>query len=618
MKIETIKIQNFLSFQNAEYNFSDQGLSLFTGVNHDVAERSNGTGKTSVIEALLWVLFGETSKSLKSDDVINRDAGKDCVVSVKIEGAGGEYIITRCRKHSKFKNDLIFEHNGNNISAQNSTETQEKINYMLGLDFKIFTNAVIFPQESKFKFIGATDNEKKDILTDILDLHFIDEAYDKLMVDHKTTQQQINNLNVQNDEINKFLTDLVNEQENNKLQAEQWEDNRQVEINHHLETLKAAQSKLKTLQDKLKVNNISNIQQNIETKQGKIDGIEINLEKMDSIQHAFYKKQFEINTLNKQMQEDANKINKIDNIGVGECPKCSQNVSESHLEALKKEIVQNIDSKNIILAEKESELVQLQVKVDKVKQIKTLQKKLSHEIEQHKQALRDIKEQESQLEREKVKIENIENLIDMHSKMQNPHINKNQGDKIKEYKKKNQANQKKLDNLHDVLLYMDFWRNGFSNRGIKSFIFDNVLFELNSKVEEYLDELFDGQLKVVFDSESKTQKGEVRQKLNTSIQYNGVDVDYNSLSGGEKRSVSLTVDLALSYIVSQYNQKNYDLLVFDESTDHLDLYGKEKFLELLKKLDKGTILVISHDLQFQTKFDSVQKVIKKNNVSTLL
>ena len=61
MKIGTVKIENFLSFKHADFDFDNQGLTLVTGLNKDNSKRSNGSGKSTLIEALVWCLFGETT-----------------------------------------------------------------------------------------------------------------------------------------------------------------------------------------------------------------------------------------------------------------------------------------------------------------------------------------------------------------------------------------------------------------------------------------------------------------------------------------------------------------------------------------------------------------------------
>jgi len=179
MKIKSVELLNFGSFREAEFDLQGQGVTLVSGFSED-NQTSNGSGKSTLIESLCWGLFGHTPKGLKGDGVVNRRAGNNCVVRISLEEDGNQFLVVRARKHTKFKNGLFFEINGQSVQGKDTRETQEIIERQIGVDFKTFTNSVLFPQNSKFKFVQATDTEKKEILSDILNLEWIDSACSKV------------------------------------------------------------------------------------------------------------------------------------------------------------------------------------------------------------------------------------------------------------------------------------------------------------------------------------------------------------------------------------------------------------------------------------------------------
>ena len=94
-------MQNF-SIKEAKIDLNDRGLVLIEGVNEDdPSAKSNGAGKSSIVDALCWCLYGKTARGVSSDAVVNRKTKKNCCVSVLIQDGEDEYPVVRSRKHDK-------------------------------------------------------------------------------------------------------------------------------------------------------------------------------------------------------------------------------------------------------------------------------------------------------------------------------------------------------------------------------------------------------------------------------------------------------------------------------------------------------------------------------------
>lgn len=178
MKIVKLKVNNFMSFgEGNDIALADRGLLLIDGENLAAGSASsNGAGKTSLVDAIPFAIFGETTKGILVDEVVNSKAGKDCLVSVTVDSAKGLFEITRTRKHSKFNNSLTFrkvDADGNvlaDLSGVDTTDTQERINRFLGMTYPIFMNSVYFAQESLKPFCELTDKQIKETFMKILSL----------------------------------------------------------------------------------------------------------------------------------------------------------------------------------------------------------------------------------------------------------------------------------------------------------------------------------------------------------------------------------------------------------------------------------------------------------------
>ena len=110
----------------------------------------------------------------------------------------------------------------------------------------------------------------------------------------------------------------------------------------------------------------------------------------------------------------------------------------------------------------------------------------------------------------------------------------------------------------------------------------------------------------------------MRHKLATNILFDDENISFESLSGGEKKSISLAVVLALSNLIEGRSFKKFSLLILDECVDSLDEIGKDRFLNLLPNLEKDTVLVVSHDEAFKQKFENVVRVEKADGESVIV
>lgn len=163
-----IKGENILSYKYIEFDFRKRGLASLTGVNEDNPMFSgNGCGKTTILQALRWGLYGDSSKGDNADAIVNTRIGKDCWLEVEF----GKFLIKRYRKHSKFKNDLQFYIDGTDQTGKSNKETQAKIEKEIGLNQTSFLYSIYFDGANINSFAAAGDAKQKEIIENILGLN---------------------------------------------------------------------------------------------------------------------------------------------------------------------------------------------------------------------------------------------------------------------------------------------------------------------------------------------------------------------------------------------------------------------------------------------------------------
>ena len=181
MKITKLEIKNFYSIENITINFAKyKGVVFIDGINADTGG-SNGSGKSAIIEALVWGLFGKTIRKSTEEALIANFSGKNMEVVVHVDDA----VIRRTKKPTS----LSFIVKENNLTREDAAATQQLIDAYLGTSYKVFLASVIFGQHNNLEFLSCTPDEKRTIIRNFLNLDEVFKLRDKI----KDLKSEFNN-----------------------------------------------------------------------------------------------------------------------------------------------------------------------------------------------------------------------------------------------------------------------------------------------------------------------------------------------------------------------------------------------------------------------------------------
>jgi DNA repair exonuclease SbcCD ATPase subunit len=196
-KIKDLTVKNFMSVGNTTQavNFDRQDLTLVLGENLDLggddSGARNGTGKTTIINALSYALYGNALTNIKKDNLINKTNGKNMMVTIDFEKEGQSYRIERGRKPNTMKFFVGDSEQEITDDAQgDSRETQQEIERMLGMSHDMFKHIVALNTYTE-PFLALKANDQRTIIEQLLGITLLSEKADKLKEAGKVTKDAI-------------------------------------------------------------------------------------------------------------------------------------------------------------------------------------------------------------------------------------------------------------------------------------------------------------------------------------------------------------------------------------------------------------------------------------------
>lgn len=641
-------INNFLVIGDAEVDLHNCGLTLIEGRNEDdESANSNGAGKSSLVDALCWCLYGVTGRGVSGDAVINKKAKKECVVGVEVWTEGLNcYYIERGRKSSRIGNNLIVQHvivDGNDVGSgceltkTTVADTQALVNDLLGCSYEIFTSSIYAVQEKMPDLPALTDKNLKTLIEEAAGIDKLQRASEIAHAKYQDcvrltteTQGKIENLTSELSNNKKLLDDVVYERETHIRNAT-------LERAQQLRYKDLLESELKKT-SALPVEAVEAIEKKKAEIQAKIDeysfieakGAEKQRLAMSAQSHCVMTKK-EIEKEKEKIADLNKEINNLEaKIGT-HCSECGKVYQAEDLETAKKAIETQIANKTKEVL-KQIEDFKKQVAEAKVlaKDAEDFKKSMPNATElmsamnELNERLKKNQDVQFQIDTQRRELQNLKKTIEATEEVtvkgETPYnktiktleesiakLEKDKKERENEHEK--YAEQQKIAEAVDEL---------YSRKGIRAHILDTVTPFLNERTAFYLNTLSDGEITATWQTLTKTAKGDFKEKFSIDVQSVKGANCFAGLSGGEKRKVRVATSMALQDLVASRAKKPIDLYIADEVDHALDASGLERMMSILEEKAKqfGTALVISHN-SLRDWIDNSIVVTKRDGISTV-
>lgn len=623
IKFEDIQIENFRSIEKAHINLQNQGNVIVKGVNeYEDNATSNGSGKSSIFEAIVYALFEETSSGEK--DVANRINNKGFIINLNLNIDGIKYTIVRESKNGNKSNVVLFKDNID-ISARNKTDTNKLILEILGINKNIFLDSVFLSQTVSTNLASLSPTQRKErleILTNTdqvintfkenlkeqqnlyeskcvetqLEINKIEGKQETIENQKQNLLIQIDNINRQIEErnqlgniedIDKQIQNYNNEINNINKQIPEI-DNKITIINNSIKELNVEQGINETLKhDKdLEIQDQRNICTNIQNEITRVTNI---------IGHN----RVDIDRINKEIEEIKNSDT---------CPTCGRkydNVNEEHIQKVieeKNKEIKDLEDKNLENSEYvQNKQTELDKEIEKGKKLKEEFEELSkvyrdknNEIDEQQTNLLNTNNEKTQLLQN---IQNIQQNINSLNKQKDTILKFEIPDKT-QYEKMCDDIDKQIVELNDSInnLNKQLEENNdyvgsikhclqLITKDFRTYLLQNSISYLNSLLKNYSQKLFSNEKDIIYITQDDT-------KLNIQLG----EATYESLSGGEKTRVNIALLLAQKSLANVIGNISCNTIILDEILGYCDAQAEEKVIDLIttELEDLDSIYMVSH------------------------
>ena len=612
MELKELRIKNFLGIGYAEVNFDKKGLTLIEGKNNDSPSSiSNGAGKSSIFEALFWVLFGKTKRGLTGNDVINRTAKKNCVVDLEFD----DYAITRTRKEDDLGTTLkLWQRNPDGpepwteLTKGTVKETQALVEEVTKMSELTFSKVAYFGQEDVKAFASLTDAELKKVFEQALGVTFLSAYQGKAKVHRAELASEIRegylleaNKNREAELVKEKLASLEKAKAELEAKRKRELDRLYDELGdiegeiHETEKLhKILKSGLTGRYDSIE----AQLKRLVKLEESKAELQAKHREKLAEISKAKGLYDYKLDIFKERFIELQNAPKKI-----GEsCDKCDREYTKEDIRPLIEKLGAGLKEKQAELKAFEASIAKMQAGAD---DLEKLFKPLNAEIEK----LSEAKTELGRIESDKIRLKEYERTLDSLTEKAKRYlkaISDLEDDKSDYMDDIREAGSELIDIQTDVeriqadikKLEADFeiaeaLEEILGNGGLKSYIFDSITPELNRTIDKYIKILDDIDIEV--STVTKLKSGDYREKFSIKVDNPHGASQYNGNSGGEKQKCNLAVAMGFNTILRTMSEGAVNAIFLDEPFESLDEGSSEKVIELCESFTGfGNVFLITH------------------------
>jgi DNA repair exonuclease SbcCD ATPase subunit len=576
--IKDITIKNFMSVGNVTQavRFSDNGLTLVLGNNVDLGGDGsrNGTGKTTIINALSYAMYGNALTNIRKDNLINKTNGKGMLVTLDFEKDNVRYRIERGRKPNIFKfyindNDV----DDNNEAQGENRETQAVVEKLFSMSHDMFKHIVALNTYTE-PFLSMRANDQRAIIEQLLGITMLSEKADMLREQQrlnkdaiKEEEYRIKAIEDSNTTIAKSISDLERRQA-------LWKNKKQ----ESLQELENAINVLEKIDIQSELENHKLLSVYLE-KKSQINTLQSEINKLEG---SLLREKKRLEKAKKDLQATENH----------ECYACGQKIhDEKHNEILKTKRLAVEESQDLINNDftLKLEYTSALEELGELGQIPVTLYNTEQEAYQHQSQVDNLRTEHTNKEKE----------TDTYQE---------QIDSLKETALQ-EITWDKMNDLVQLKEHQDFLYKLLTNKDsfIRKRIIEQNLQYLNSRLAYYLTKL------------GLPHEVQFQPDLTVEITELGRDLDFDNLSRGERNRLILGLSWSFRDVFETMNTP-INFLAIDELVDSgMDTNGVDSALGCLKKMERErgkNIFLISHRDELQGRVNTILQVTKENGFTT--
>lgn len=621
MKINSVTINNFMGFSHAKFSLREKGLVLVTGDNQDdTSADSNGSGKSSLADAIMWGFYGETAREkLAADEVINETAKKDCQVVIEAEDDDGSiFTVDRWRKMaSKPKRSgvaLTHTKGGVTTDLTKGTDalTQPEIDQAIGCTQKVFSAATYAGQEALADLPAMSDGDLKKVVEEASGVNVLVKGYELARKRLGAAEADHDRWRLEHVHLERAVQEGMRRVGELKKRSSDYDGLKAGELSiikgNLADTVARARSR-QTERDQVDPASI----------QAKLDELDVKISAVNDENNRETELAAAVTDLsNKRTRQETMYLAAVAEAQKlkGELDRIKERVGTPCTSCGKSYEHQDIDDAKDIAEAK------LRQKVEEAKKIavdvttaKAFEQAARDTLEAFRVGKTDIRSTvaerrrlaelmaqrqvaEGALLRETEAAKRLRADYERKAAETNPFVDlvanaeyefQTTTEKYRESEVKGVELEKAVNVMKDVCKV-------YGPAGVRAHILDHVTPLLNERTAEYLGTLSDGNIEATWATLVPDARGDLKEKFSITVSKDKAGKSFASMSGGEKRKVRLACALALQDLVASRATKPLRLWIGDEVDTALDPAGLERLMTVLegKARDRGTVLVISH------------------------
>lgn len=585
MQVKFIEIEDILSIGHVRLEFSNTGLILLDGWNYD-DNSANGAGKSAIPNALAFGLYDNMPRKISKSEIVRRGVKRGSVhIGIEINGQLIEVKRSRPKKVEFF------------IDGIKEEMTQEEFEKKIRMSYDQFLICMYAAQVDGRRFMSINDTSKKDFILKLMDLN-------KFLVKKKEIDTNIKQL------------------ANSKLEVERIIDNcvsKKAVYNSELIDVEELKQKISTLSSSTLEDDYKNTSAIAKPDYSKYDAIKVKINAKLKILDDIDNKLMMDQILNKKLIKDIAQLESHDFSEDGiECPSCNERFISSpggiiKIEQLKEQHLKKIEAAKEKLTKttiaiknagntraKRQEIVDLKNKLDlKIRAEEDLYHSAIHRLADIKSKLaiqqNTLMILNEKLEKQELFISKISEIEGILSKATT-----------------------KLSKINSEIELASTVSNILSPTGAPAYIVDTIVDKFNEKVSSYVAMIWpNAAYRLQAFKENKA--GDIRAKFSDKLTIAGRDVSIGSLSGGEFRCLSVSMDFAVIDVVESMFGISISPVFLDEPFEGLDASNRERVIDLLEQLSSDRqIWIIDHASEAKSMFSKTIRIEKRNGISGII